>query len=266
MDYQAFLKRTLAETSKIANERFGKVEGRIKPDDETQVLTDTDLEIGKHIIERIKDSYPGYNVIDEEAGVINNGSQFTWVVDPIDGTSNFAAGVPTYGTIIGLLDKDIPIAGGIALPYFSEIIIAQERKGARLNGNPIHVTKETDLSKTLIAFGVDPNRNDPDKTRQQMKIASEIMLVSLNLRTSNSTFDDTRVAQGLYGGWMCFNTKIWDNIGSHVIMEEAGGVYTDFYGKQLDYSDPLSKSKSRFTNCAASPALHKKLQDIIHNL
>src|SRR3989344_5296085 len=265
MTYTDFIQKLLEETSKIALANFGKVKGRVKPDDRNQVLTDADLEIGKFVIGKISEEFPDHNIIDEEAGVIGRNSRFTWVIDPIDGTSNFAAGVPTYGTIVGLLDGDRPIVGGVALPFFSEIIIAEKGKSAFLNGNRISVTKETDLSKTLVAVGLDPHHEDPERTREEIKIAGEILLHARNMRTSNSIFDEMQLVRGNYGGWVCFNTKIWDNIGSHVIVEEAGGLYTDFYGKEKDYSNPLSKARTTFTNCAAAPLLHKKLQKIIHS-
>ncbi len=265
MSHADFIESVLVEASNIALSNFGKVKGRIKPDDRNQVLTDADLEIGKFVIEKIGIEFPQYNVIDEEAGVIDKGSDYTFVVDPIDGTSNFAAGVPTYGIIIGLLDQDVPVAGGVALPYFSEIIIAEKGKGTFLNGRKISVSRQTDLSKTLVAVGLDSHSENPERTRKEIKIAGEILLSSRNLRTSNSIFDDMQLARGNYGGWVCWNTKIWDNIGSQIIIEEAGGVYTDFYGKKQDYSNPLSKAKSIFTNCAGAPALHKQLQEIIHS-
>src|SRR6185312_7657304 len=114
----------LEDAAKIANEKFGKVSGVIKGGDTNQVLTEADVAIGKLIIQRLQKEYPDYNIIDEEAGVIDKHSEFTWVVDPIDGTSNFANGVPTYGIMIGLLRKETPIAGGIVLPYYKEIYIA----------------------------------------------------------------------------------------------------------------------------------------------
>ena len=265
MTHIDFIQKILGEASEIARTRFGKVTGRIKPDDRNQVLTDADIEIGKFIIENIDREFPQYNVIDEEAGVIDKNSDYTFVVDPIDGTSNFAAGVPTYGIIIGLLNKGNPVAGGVALPYFSEITIAEKGKGAFLNGKKIKVTKETDLSKTLVAVGLDPHYENPERTRKEIKIAGEILLHSRNMRTSNSIFDDMQVARGNYGGWICFNTKIWDNIGSQIIIEEAGGIYTDFYGEKQDFSNPIGKAKSQFSNCVGAPALHAKLQEIIHN-
>ena len=110
MEYKDFIVETLKSVAEIANRNFGKVSGTVKKEDSNQVLTKTDIEIGRTIIKRIEKAYPNHNIIDEETGAIDNNSQFTWVIDPIDGTSNFAEGVPLYGVMVGLLKENLPIA------------------------------------------------------------------------------------------------------------------------------------------------------------
>lgn len=265
MAYTDFIKGILEESSTIALRNFGKVKGRVKPEDSSQVLTNTDLEIGQHIIRKINEEYPDHNIIDEEAGVIDKGSKFTWVIDPIDGTANFAVGVPTYGTMIGLLENPTPIAGGLSLPSFDQILTAEKGKGAYLNGEKIKVSSETNLSHALVAIGMDPDKENPDKIRDQMKTAAEVLLNSRNIRSSNSVFDLVMVAKGSYGGWLSLSGKIWDNVGPQIVLQETGAIYTDFLGKPIDYSYPLTKTKINYTNCVAPPILHKRLQKIIHS-
>ncbi len=261
MSYINFIEKVLIASSEIALANFGKVEGRIKND--KSVLTDTDLKIGRYILEQINIEFPNHNIIDEEAGVIDKGSKFTWVVDPIDGTANFAVGVVTYGTMIGLLQKDVPVAGGLSLPSLDQIIIAQKNEGAYLNGKRAKVTEETDLFKVLVAVGIDPRKDNPNLVRDQVKIEGEILLNCQNLRRSNSVFDEVMVARASYGAALFFSGKIWDNVAPQIVIKEAGGVYTDVYGKPIDYSNPTKRTRQNFTSCAASPILHKKLQKII---
>jgi myo-inositol-1(or 4)-monophosphatase len=128
--------------------------------------------VGNFLIKRIAQVYPKYNVIDEEAGVIDKKSKYTWVIDPIDGTSNFARGVPLYGIMIGLLDGDMPVAGGIALPAFSEICVAEKGKGAWCNSKRLTVNNESNLLSTLIAYGIDSHREDPDFTKAEVRANS----------------------------------------------------------------------------------------------
>lgn len=263
MNYQKFIVEILNHASKIANRSFGKVAGITKPEDNNQVLTKTDLEIGKLFVDRIKEEYPQHNIIDEETGIIDSGSDFTWVTDPIDGTSNFANGVPTYGIMIGLLKNEFPIVSGIYLPYFGDLLIAEKGKGSFSNGERIYVTSETDLSNSLVAYCIDAHRENPDLTRKESQLLGEIVLNIRNLRSSNSVFDAVMVAKGKYGAIMSRTSKIWDNVAQQLLIEEAGGIYTDFSGKSIDYSNPLIKTKDNFTFCAASPIFHKQLLKII---
>ena len=261
--YTNFIKNTLQKVSEIANKNFGKVFSTIKAGDNNQVLTETDLEIGKSIIIEIEKAYPNYNIIDEEAGVIDKNSEYTWVVDPIDGTSNFANGVPTYGIMIGLLKDNEPIAGGIALPFFNEIYVAEKGSGAFCNNEKIKVSDENNLLKSLVAYQIDGHQENPDLTRSETKLLSEILLNIRNLRTSNSAFDACMAASGKYGAFLNKTSKIWDNVAQQIIIEEAGGIYTDFYGNKIDYSNSITKAKDNFTYCAGSKILHSQLIDII---
>jgi myo-inositol-1(or 4)-monophosphatase len=264
MNYQSFITSVLQEASEIANEKFGKVTSTIK-ENSNSVVTEADFAIGKHIIERIKKIYPDYNIIDEETGAVDNGSEFTWVIDPIDGTSNFAKSVPTYGIMLGLLHKERPIAGGAALPFFHDICIAEKGKGAYYNNEKISVSSEKKLLNTLVAYGIDSHPENPKNTYEEIKLLSEIILAIRNLRTSNSVFDILLTAKGSYGGVLNRTSKIWDNVAQQIIIEEAEGLYTDFFGKPIDYSHSLTNLSKNFTYCAAPPTLHKELQKIIHN-
>ncbi len=262
-NHKRFIQDILAEASIIAVRNFGKVSGIVKAGDNNQVLTDTDVEIGKLIVDRVKDSYPEHNIIDEEAGVIDNGSSFTWVIDPIDGTSNFANGVPTFGIMVGLLENDKPVAGGIALPAFSQIYTAAKGQGTMCNGVRVFVTKEQRLLNALVAYGIDGHQEDAAITKSEVALLGDIILGIRNLRSSNSVFDQAMVAKGKYGAALNRTSKIWDNVAQHIVVEEAGGVYTDFFGEPIDYTNPVSKANSNFTMCAASPELHKQLMAII---
>lgn len=262
MNYAQFLAQVLSQTSEIARENFGKVKGTTKTGDNNQVLTATDLEIGKFVIAQIDKEFSEHNIIDEEAGIIDRQSQFTWVVDPIDGTSNFANGVPTYGTIIGLLENDVPIAGGISLPEFGKIITAEKGKGAFDGKNKLQVTSETELKNVLVAYGID-SKTDKNKTIEEGKLIVELVSRIRNLRTSNSVFDSVMVAQGSYGALLSRSTKIWDNVGQQVIIEEVGGIYNDYFGNKIDYSNPMEKANDNFTICFGAPTVYRQIQEII---
>ncbi len=267
MEYREFLERVLKEVSEIANEKFGKVSGTTKTGDNNQVLTEADLEIGKHIISAIEKEFPNHNIIDEEAGVIDKKSDFTWVVDPIDGTSNFVNGISLYGIMFGLLEKDNPIAGGFSFPYLSEVWTAEKGQGTYCNNTKIIINNGKQLESSLISYGIDAHPENPDKTRNEGKLLAEIVLNTRNLRMTNCTpLDAAWVCMGKVGGSLNQSSKIWDNVAQQIIIEEAGGICTDFWGNPLDFSNPLERAKENFTYCAAPPELHKQLQEIIHRI
>ncbi len=265
MEYIEFIVNILGEASKIALAHFGKISGITKPDDNNQVLTDADLAIGKKIISLIHDKYPTHNIIDEEAGIIDNRSEFTWVIDPVDGTSNFANGIVTYGVIVGLLKGGVPIAGGFALPAFSEIYSAEKGEGAFLNGEKITIDdSKEELSSQLLAYGIDANHKNPDATRQECKLIAELILKIRNLRASGCVFDAAMVLKNKYGAYLANWGKIWDVAGVQVVVQEAGGIFTNFIGKTIDYSNPLTRVNENFGLCISSPKLHKQIQEIVN--
>lgn len=263
--FNPFIKTSLLKASKIATSKFGKVTSTTKGNDNNQVLTEADIQIGKFLIAKINEKFPDHNIIDEEAGVINNKSSFTWVIDPIDGTSNFASGVPTYGIMLGLLKEYVPIASGVILPEFKDLYVCEKGEGTKKNNKNINVTNEKDLLSTLVAYTIDSHREKPATTKKECEDLAKIILEIRNLRASGSIYDGILVAEGKYGGYLNKTSKIWDNVALHVMIEEAGGLYTDFEGNKISYKNCLSDIEKNYTFCAASPTLHSQLQQIINN-
>ncbi len=262
MVYKDFILGLLKKSSLIAKEKFGHVSSTIKQGDNNQVLTEADLEIGRVLVEQIKKDYPDHNIIDEESGVIDNGSEFTWVIDPVDGTSNFAAGIHMYGVIIGLLKDDLPIAGGVALPAFDEIYFAEKGYGAYRNETKISVNKGVDLIKMLVAYGIDSHLEDTKITEKELRIIGQLVNKIQNLRCTNSVYDAMMVAEGKFGAYLNRSMRIWDIVGPQVIIEEAGGVVTDFTGNKIDYTDAILKWKEHFTFISSAPNVFKEIVKI----
>lgn len=264
MDYRSFLEEQLRLAADTAVRYFGQVSGTTKPYDSNQVLTEADIQIGKQLVAAVQEAYPDHNVIDEEAGVIDNGSEYTWVIDPIDGTSNFAAGTPDYGIMIGLLENDIPVAGGVVAPALNKLYVAVKGQGATCNGAPIRVTAETELINALVSYGIDGHQEAPEQTVNECRVLADVVLAARNIRNSGSeAIDPMYVAEGKYGGRINLSSKIWDNVAPQVIAEEAGALWTDVNGNPIDYSRLTRKVEQNFTFCVAPSALHKQLIDII---
>jgi myo-inositol-1(or 4)-monophosphatase len=275
-EFTRFIEDTLQDVSELALQYYraitsagGKTTGmEIKAGDPNQVLTAADLAVGEEIQRRIQGQVPRHALLDEEQGYrpsLGGGDpDYTWVVDPIDGTSNFAAGTPLFGIMVGLLQGNTPVAGGVALPALGEIYLAERGAGARCNGSSISVTGETDLLSVLAAYGIDSHREAPETTREEMDLLGEIVLNVRNMRSANSAFDQMMVARGAYGACLNRSSRIWDNVAPAVVIQEAGGRYTDFLGAALDFTVSEATIAGNFTWCTAAPALHDSLQKIIH--
>lgn len=256
-----FIEQLLLESSKTAIRGFGKTKGWAKDGDKQTVLTETDLAVGRYIVSELKRRYPEDNIVDEESGVTEKGANRTWVVDPIDGTSNFAAGVPTYGIMIGLLDGAIPIAGGFALPSFNQVYLAAKGKGATCNSKPIKVSEDPDLSNLLIAYGIHAKSNYDVET--QSNIIRDLLPRVLNIRSSASTFDMAMVASGHYGAFISSRGKIWDCVGPQIVIEESGGVFVHFDGTKIDYANPGKNADKQFSYAMGNATVIAKLTAII---
>jgi myo-inositol-1(or 4)-monophosphatase len=262
--FSSFMATALEVADEIALRHYGQVDRQVtKGADNNQVLTAADLEIGQALINMVMKAYPGHNIIDEEAGVIDRGSEFTWTIDPIDGTSNFANGTPTFGTMFGLLYGDRPIAGGLSLPALGDQYLAEAGQGAFKNGQRIQVTHQPELLQCLFSYGVDGHQENPLQTYQEAAVIGELILRIRNLRTTNSAYDIAMVAQGSFAGMLNRTGKIWDNVAQHVLIEEAGGVYTTYDGQPMDYSQPLTKAQLNYTYCAVAPQFVAEIQAIV---
>jgi myo-inositol-1(or 4)-monophosphatase len=259
----AFVSSLLDQASAVALQSWGKVKATVKPGDRNQVLTATDLEVGHLLTQRIGSAFPAHNILDEELGAIDHGSDWTWVTDPIDGTSNFAEGLPHFGIQVALLRNDQPVLGGIALPAFGQIALASLGRGAKLDGVNMHASTETDLSNVLVAYGIDGHPEEPEVTHVEVAALGRLILAVRNLRSSNSAYDAVATADGRYGAWINRTTKIWDQAAHEIVLSEAGCLYTDLNGVALDYQDALSRGGENFEQLAAPPALHGKLLEIL---
>ena len=163
-----------------------------------------------------------------------------------------------------MLEEAVPIAGGVIVPSRGTMYIAEKGHGATKGGQSIHVTNETDLLKKLVSYGIDGYQDEPDRTRTEGSLLAEIVLSIRNMRNSGcEAIDSMRVAEGVYGGRINMTSKIWDNVAPQIIVQEAGGLWTDIDGIAIDYTEPLSRIEQNFTNCVGSPQLHNQLQLII---
>lgn len=252
----------LYEAGKILMNNFGKISGYEIKESQSSIVTQADLESEKKIISLIVNKFPEHNTIGEETGFRNNKSEFTWIIDPLDGTSNFAAGLPWFGVIICVLKNSKPVLAGCYLPVLNELYLAEKGLGATCNGKAISVSKETSLKNVLVSYSLDYSR-DPAKTRTEARIIGKVVQHTRNLRATNSITDYCYTADGRMGACINQTSKIWDIAGPALLIEEAGGIATEINGKPFSFETSESDYLRNFTFIGAKPEFHRQLTELI---
>lgn len=219
-----------------AGEILRKNIGKITADDVEDKLpfdyvTEIDKACEQLIIDSIKKNFPDHEILAEESGKNQNNHSFRWIIDPLDGTTNFIHGYPHSSISIALQKDDEVILGVIHDPYRDELYFAEKNNGAYCNGRPIQVSRQTNVNNCLIATGF------PFKSRhlldQYWQVLSSIFMeVSGIRRTGSAALDLAYVACGRFDGFWELKLSPWDVAAGAIIIEEAGGKITDFEGKK----------------------------------
>lgn len=258
------IRKALQEAGNILMGNFGKITEYSVKESQSSIVTKADIESEKKIIEIILEKFPNHNTLGEETGFQNRNSEYTWVIDPLDGTSNFAAGIPWFGIIICVLKNSVPVMAGCFLPVQNELYFAEKGKGAIRNGEKIKVSGETELKNILAAYSLDYS-DEPGKTEREAKVIQQVVSKIRNLRSTNSLIDLCYTADGKLGACMNQTTKIWDIAAPGLIIEEAGGKITDMQGNSFDFSLNADNYGRNFTIVGSNAILHSELIIILNH-
>ena len=184
------------------------------------------------IRERITQQFPSHDVLGEEQGLNDQGSEYRWYVDPLDGTTNFAHGYPVFCVSMGLEHRvesqGRRIAAVVYDPTRDELFTAELGRGAHLNGKPIHVSKAVHLKECLVATGFPSHKRHKNPN---IHFYHQITLRTHGVRRAGSAaLDLCNVASGRFDGFWEFNLNPWDTAAGALIVEEAGGKVSRFDG------------------------------------
>lgn len=220
------------EAGKIIRENLGKalqVEYKGKRD----LVTEIDKRCEELIYKKIGCAFPRHGFMGEEGTRKSGEDEYVWIVDPLDGTTNFTHGYPFVAVSLALEFKGKIILGVVHDPILKETFASIKGKGASLDCKPIHVSKSDDISKSLLATGFSYDfKQDPGL---QIKLFDEfIMLAQAVRRDGAAALDLCYIAMGRFDGFWEMKLHPWDTAAGVLILKEAGGVATDFKGK--DYS------------------------------
>jgi myo-inositol-1(or 4)-monophosphatase len=201
---------------------------------EADLVTIADRKSEALIRERIRQQWPGHDILGEEGGLQDTGSDFRWYVDPLDGTTNFAHGFPVFCVSLGLEYKGEIIAGVIFDPTRDELFTAAKANGAFLNQQAIRVSKTASLAESLVATGFPSHKRHKNPN---IFFYHQITLRTHGVRRAGSAaLDLCYVACGRFDAFWEFNLKPWDTAAGVLIVQEASGRVTDFRGAPFQLS------------------------------
>jgi myo-inositol-1(or 4)-monophosphatase len=193
------------------------------------LVTEADHAAEKAIIEVIKAAYPGHQILSEEIGAIAMDSDYKWIIDPIDGTVNFAHGIPLNCVSIAIEHQGEIIMGAVYNPHLNEFYFAEKGKGATLNEKPIHVSSETKALHACLVTGFPYTYiNIPNGP---LEIFERFIRKGVPVRRLGSAaIDLCWVAAGRFDGFYEHKLEAWDSAAGFLMVTEAGGKVTDHEG------------------------------------
>jgi myo-inositol-1(or 4)-monophosphatase len=187
-------------------------------------LTEADGAVERFLSEELAAAFPSDGFQGEEGGVSRSGT-LRWVVDPIDGTSNFARGAARFCVSMACMEGDAPLIGVIAAPALRETIWAWRGGGAWLNGDPVHAAETRDVTRAIMEIGW--SRRRPN--RDYLKLCARILADGASLRLGGSgALGLVDVAIGRIDGYTELHINLWDVAAALVILREAGAKVSDF--------------------------------------
>lgn len=201
------------------------------------LVTEVDHASEKRIIEIIRDQFPDHYILTEESGALAMDSSYKWIIDPIDGTVNYANGIPLCCVSIGVEKDGEIVMGTVFNPFLNEFFFAERGQGATLNDSRIRVSEKADVGQSCLATGFPYTYiNEPNGP---LDVFSRLIRQGIPIRRLGSAaIDLCWVACGRFDGYYEHKLNAWDSAAGFLIVEEAGGRVTDFEGNRYSPYQP----------------------------
>ena len=245
------------EAGELIRNAFGKTHSVEFKTNELNLVTETDKASEKLITDFIRKKYPSHGVLAEEGSESNKSAEYLWVVDPLDGTTNFAHGLPIFSVSIGLQKNGETIAGVVYDVMRNVLYSAEKGSGSFENEKRINVSTNENIGHSILVTGFPYNvKENPDKAYERfiafLKQARAIR------RLGSAAIDFCYAANGVFDGFWEVSLHPWDICAGKLIVEEAGGLVTDFDGNKIDiYSKRI---------LASNGAIHQKMIEVLKNV
>jgi myo-inositol-1(or 4)-monophosphatase len=228
------------EAGKILQDYFGR-NFTVSHKGQIDLVTEVDLLSEKYIKDQIASHYPKHQILAEEGGLSLTSSDYRWIVDPLDGTTNYAHGYPIFCVSIALEHAGKVVLGVIYDPTRDELFVAEKGSGALLNNRPIYVSERPLLKDALLVTGFPYDIKTTPKNN--LNYFSRFALTARAVRRSGSAaLDLCYVAAGRFDGFWEMHLGTWDAAAGVLIVEEAGGHVSRFDGSDFDLYPPKTKT------------------------
>jgi myo-inositol-1(or 4)-monophosphatase len=252
------LKQTLiraADTAgKIMQEFFNQSFTVSNKEGINNLVTEIDHKSEDAIIKIIKEDFPSHQILSEESGEHIQDSEFKWIIDPIDGTVNYANGIPICCVSIGIEKDGKMIMGAVYNPFINEFYVAERGQGSFLNDKKIQVSTQTDLIKSCMVTGFPYTYLD--MPNGPLQVFEKFIRKGIPVRRLGSAaIDLCWVAAGRFDGFYEHKLSAWDSAAGFIIVEEAGGKVTDLQG---NYYNPYQPGI-----IASNGKIHEELQKVV---
>lgn len=230
------------EVAPLFVKTFGKAKHvKIKDNDPRNLVTEVDAGIETKIRKIIKKNFPHHKIIGEEfSKAVANTHDFFWIIDPIDGTTNYIQGLPVCCISIGLWHGNTPLVGVVYNPILNQLFTASRGGGARLNGKKIKVSQKPSMKLAFGGFGWGRNIH-----KAQVNFPKLIPLLHKVRTLGSATMEMCFVAAGIFDFHIQSEINVWDFAASAVILQEAGGQVTELGGKKLDLNSTSFLASNR---------------------
>lgn len=243
---------------KVIKEDYAKIP-TIAYKDVNNIVTETDKRAEKAILDIIKKKYPEHGIFSEEAGLIEKKSEYYWIIDPLDGTTNFSRHVGYFGVSIALLHRNELKLGVLYDPLANELFSAEAGQGVMCNGERIHIGQNTLLNRAVVSL---TRGTAPAEKIRHGKIYDRMVTEARSTRALGSTaLQLCHTACGRLDALICNSCNFYDCAAGVIMAREAGALVTTFTGAEpdfsLDHPDDI---------LVASPALNKQLIPLLKNI
>jgi myo-inositol-1(or 4)-monophosphatase len=224
------MEKACKKASKLLIRDFGEIEKlQVSKKGPGDFVTNSDKRTEKIIMNELSLARPDYSFLAEESGLSNKSNEFRWIIDPIDGTTNFLHGIPNFAISIGLEKNKEIICGMIFNPITNEMFYAEKGKGAYLNNSRIRVSSRKNVDECVILTG-GPVLSYKNKEIFFKEYENVTRKVAATRKLGSSALDLAYLASGRCDGVFERNLNYWDIAAGIIIVKEAGGTITDFKG------------------------------------